>query len=357
MEKSTKINTTIDYLQQLEGRVLSIDNNAILLKQNEGHDRQILPIRILSVLGGFFSTIAFFGFLFILGIHKSEIGLFIFGSASMLTALFLSKRYKKIYLDIVSVSTYCIGLGMILFGLYEVNLSNQEIHLICIIISLISITLTNSYILTFITSVILHNTIFSWIFSTGTFGLFHINCAILVFGICGLFLYESKLISSNKAVAQRYRPFRTATILAFIGNLVLLNLEISNKISLLYFYATSVICILAILFTASTLIQRFAISSFKNRAIIYLTIIVALAPTVLTPGISGAILLLLLSFTINYKTGFILGIATFPYFISQFYYDLNFTLLTKSIILFSSGILLILFFLFISNYFESHEKI
>ena len=60
---------------------------------------------------------------------------------------------------------------------------------------------------------------------------------------------------------------------------------------------------------------------------------------------------------VNYKTGLVIGIISFIYFISQYYYDLNFTLLTKSIILFSSGIVFILFYLFTNKKLNTNEKI
>ena len=45
------------------------------------------------------------------------------------------------------------------------------------------------------------------------------------------------------------------------------------------------------------------------------------------------------------------------YFISQYYYDLNFTLLTKSILLFSSGVLFLLLYLFTHKNLTQNEKI
>ncbi|WP_417936263.1 DUF4401 domain-containing protein [Flagellimonas ochracea] len=68
-------------------------------------------------------------------------------------------------------------------------------------------------------------------------------------------------------------------------------------------------------------------------------------PTLFAPGISGSLLIVLLCFKVNYKTGFIIGIISLIYSIGQYYYDLSFTLLTKSIILFLSGVLLLVFYM------------
>jgi len=82
-----------------------------------------------------------------------------------------------------------------------------------------------------------------------------------------------------------------------------------------------------------------------------------LVSTIFSPSISGAMIIVLLSFLVNYKTGLAIGIISLIYFISQYYYDLNFTLLTKSIILFSSGIVFLLFYLFTTKKLNSNEKI
>jgi len=80
-------------------------------------------------------------------------------------------------------------------------------------------------------------------------------------------------------------------------------------------------------------------------------------PTAFSPVILGILLIILLSFLVNYKLGLSVGILTFIYFICQYYYDLNYTLLTKSILLFSSGILFLIFYIFIHKYLGSNEKI
>jgi len=61
--------------------------------------------------------------------------------------------------------------------------------------------------------------------------------------------------------------------------------------------------------------------------------------TIVFPAISASMLIILLCFWVNYRSGYIIGIMALCYFICQFYYDLSFTLLVKSELLFASGIL------------------
>ncbi len=79
--------------------------------------------------------------------------------------------------------------------------------------------------------------------------------------------------------------------------------------------------------------------------IIYILSVLLLTSTLLSPAISGAFLIILVSVLVHYKTGLAIGILAFIYFIIQYYYDLNFTLLTKSILLMSSGVVFLAFYI------------
>jgi len=99
------------------------------------------------------------------------------------------------------------------------------------------------------------------------------------------------------------------------------------------------------------------IKTVKSKVLIYALSVLILIPTIFSPSISGAIVIVLLSFLVNYKTGLAIGIISIIYFVSQYYYDLNFTLLTKSIILFVSGIIFLVFYLFTTKNLSANEKI
>ncbi|MEX0362988.1 MAG: DUF4401 domain-containing protein, partial [Allomuricauda sp.] len=108
----------------------------------------------------------------------------------------------------------------------------------------------------------------------------------------------------------------------------------------------SVVSFLAVLYLVKDLIKVVGVVSGNTKTLIYVLSVAVLLPAVMAPAISGAVLIILLSYKINYKTGLAIGIIALIYFVSQYYYDLNLTLLTKSIILFSSGMVFLLFYLF-----------
>jgi uncharacterized membrane protein len=82
-----------------------------------------------------------------------------------------------------------------------------------------------------------------------------------------------------------------------------------------------------------------------------------LSSTAMNPAISGSILVILLNFMANYKTGFVIGLLAFVYFVSQYYYDLSFSLLTKSYMMLVTGALFLILYLFVYKKLQSHEEV
>jgi len=124
-----------------------------------------------------------------------------------------------------------------------------------------------------------------------------------------------------------------------------------------HIWASSIITIPLTIYLISIIAKIIGITKAKSLYLIYSVSILFLIPTAISPAISGALLILLLSFLVNYKSGLVIGVISFIYFISQYYYDLNFTLLTKSIILFVSGIVFLLFYVFTHKKLGQNEEV
>ena len=103
--------------------------------------------------------------------------------------------------------------------------------------------------------------------------------------------------------------------------------------------------------------KRIEIEALKDKILIYALTSLVLIPLLFAPFILGVIVLILISFLVNYKTGLVIGILSIVYFISRYYYDLDFTLLTKSILLFVSGIIFLLLYILTNKKLNTHEKI
>ena len=323
----------------------------------KNNDIQSLPMKILSVLGGILASLAFLGFLFMTRLYDSSIGLLICGIICIIGAIWISKKYDKIIIDTVSVSSFIIGFILLGFGLSRLTTNNNIVCVTFIIIAFSSLMIVRNYILSFVSILIISGSILTLIISNETYDLIHIYVSALALIITYFFLKEEKIITVNKSLSILYNPIRTGLIFSFLAGLAILGKKGLFPISPNYIWLSSLIIISAIVYLGPILFDILNITKIQHKIVIYILTVLVLLPTALSPAISGAILIILLSFLVNYKTGLVLGIVAFIYFISQYYYDLNFTLLTKSILLFSSGILFIVFYLFTHKKLTTNEKI
>lgn len=357
MRHKENIKELLDYLQTTEDKELQFDEDAIVTAYQKNNDNQSLAIKILSVFGGLLASLAFLGFLFIAGLYNSDLGLLIFGTLCIAGAIWINKVYDKIIIDTVSVSSFIIGFILFGFGLGKLQMTENAISAVFILIALFSLSIVQNYILSFISVLIINGSILTLIISNKGYDLIHIYVSALALIVTYFFLKEAKIITVSKALSKLYNPIRIGLIFSFLSGLIILGKKGILPISPDYIWLSSVIIISTIIFLLSNLFEILNITKIQNKTGIYILCILLLLPTALSPAISGAILIILLSFLVNYKTGLVLDIIAFIYFISQYYYDLNFTLLTKSILLFSSGVLFMALYLFTHKKLTSNEKV
>lgn len=341
---------------QTENKDVTFDEEAIFSAYQKNDDHQSLAVKILSIFGGILASLAFVGFLFITGLYDSTTALFILGTFLILGGIFINKIYNTTILDTVSISSYIIGFIILTLALFKMEMTENTVSLICILIAAVSLIIARSYIIAFASVLIINGAIITLISLNKNFDFIHVYTSLLALIVTAIFLKEAKIILLNPVFSKLYNPVRISLIFSFLAGLVFLGndfIEVSRD----YIWVSSVVIILAIMYVLSYLFKVLHISEMKQKAAIYFVSILILLPTVLSPAISGAILIILLSFLVNYKTSLVIGVIAFIYFVSQYYYDLHFTLLTKSILLFSSGILFLGLYLLTHKKLTSNEKI
>jgi len=357
MRNKEDIKELLDYFQNTDENLLKFDEEAIVSAYQKNNDNQSLSIKILSVLGGVLASLAFLGFLFIVGLYNSDLGLLVFGGIFIAGAIWINKEYDRIIIDTVSVSSFIIGFILIGFGLGQLKVNEDIVSVIFIIIAFSSLSIVQNYILSFVSVLIINGSILTLIISNDTYNLIHFYVSVLALTIVYFFLKEAKIITINKTFSKLYNPIRIGLIFSLLSGLVFLGKRGILPVSTDYIWISSIIIISSIIYLISTLCNLLHITASRHKISIYIFTLLTLLPTALSPAISGAILIILLSFMVNYKTGLAIGIISFIYFISQYYYDLNFNLLTKSILLFLSGILFIGLYLFTHKKLTSNEKV
>ncbi len=352
MENRTTFKDKIQYIAQTEGgefkcNEIEIEKEYLKLQ----YDKSSIAIKILSVLGGLLATLSFLGFLILAGLYDSEIGLMLTGFMLIGAAIILSKTYNKLIIDTLSISSYAIGLSLVAFGLSELAVGNNVICFLFVLISLLIIGITQNYILSFLSILIINGSFIFLIVDNDLQNLIHLYNAIILALLTYVFLNEAKLLSLNRLLSKLYNPVRIGLIISVLIGLAIVGQKGIFDFGIKRIWISSFITIPLTIYVVSVILKIMGISKNKALYLIYSLCAIFLIPTIFSPAISASLLIILLCFLVNYKIGISIGILSFIYFISQYYYDLNFTLLTKSIILLVSGGVFLLF------YFLSHKKL
>ena len=358
MEELAPKKALLERIKASEGSGFEYDEQAILEAYHlEKENKSSIAIKILSILGGFIAMLTFLGFLFIAGLYDSELGLILFGVGFIGTAIALNTQYDKLITDTFSISLYIIGFMLFAIGLAFMEVDENTIIFLVCAIALSALFITQNYILSFISVLIFFGSLLSLIIFNHLFYLVHLYTALTTLALIYVFLNEAKIISAHPKLSKLYNPLRIGLVIAFIFGLAALGKNDYIAIRQDHLWWSSIIMILCFLYLVHIIIKVNAITAVKTKIGVYvLSGLIALS-TWFSPAISGALIVILLSFYVNYKTGFIIGIIALIYFISQFYYDLSFTLLTKSILLFTSGVVFLLLYLFTTKKTPTNEKI
>jgi Domain of unknown function (DUF4401) len=357
MRKTDHIKEVQDYFQSRSETEIQFREEAIAAAYEKSTDQQSLAIKILSIIGGIMASQAFLGFLFLTGLYDSNEGMLVFGFLLISGAIWINKQYDRIIIDTMSVFFYIIGFVLVGFGLMGMDFDENAVIAIIMLLAFIPLGIIQNYILSFVSFVTVFGGFITLIIANDLYDLMHLYVSVLAVGLTCLYLNEANLLTRFRKYMALYHPLRIALVFSFIAGLLVLGIKDWLPLAADFIWISSIVIIGAILYVLSVLFTLFQSSSKKYRMGIYVGCLILLAPTVISPAISGSILILLLSFLVHHKTGFVVGVIAFLFFISRYYYDLHFTLLTKSILLMVSGVLFIGLYLYTHKKLKSDEKV
>jgi len=350
MISESDLKEKLKIIQLSEADKFEYDEDVILKAyQKSNENNSGLAIKILSILGSFLAMLAFGSFLYAAGLSNSKYGLLFFGLVFIMVAVLINKENKRLSVDTLSASLYVTGFALLSTSLSVFNLDDNLIAIAFIAIAIIALYVTQNYILSFISIMISAGSSLSLIFINESYNLVHLYILFYVLIVVYVILNESKIISHSKKMSKLYNPLRIGLLFSFLIGLIFIGKRNLISLSQNYMWLSSIVMFSAVIYVVYKILDVLKINSLKNKIFIYTLCISILLPTLYSPAISGAILILLMSFYVNYKTGLVIGVIALIYFVSQYYYDLNLTLLTKSILLFSSGLLFLIFYLLLSK--------
>ncbi len=349
----------LDHISTVEGDQFEYDENALLAAYNtQKNNPSSIVIKLLSIVGGFLASLPFVGLLLLIGLYESDIGMSILGSILIIAAIVINTEYDKLILDTFSITLYLMGIAILTISLVGHSLGENVIALLMMGIGFAAMVITQNFMLSFI-SILIINTSFLFLISQNMLDLIHLYMLINAFGFTYLLLKEANIITWSKKLSLLYNPMRigllVSLLLGFIfianGELVAMDIYVYDP------WITSILMSSILYYIIHQLITNYGITTLSHKILIYTLSTLIFIATLFAPSILGAIVIMLLCFRVNYRTGFGIGIMALIYFISRYYYDLSFTLLTKSIILFASGILFLACYFLVLKKLDRNEKI
>ena len=283
-----------------------------------------LTIEVLSIIGGVLTAIFFLGFLALSSILRSETSCLIVGSILIITTLFVNRLLTKPFLDAM--------------------------------ISVVTMLLSKGFILTFLSVISFYMALFGEI--TNLFSSLNpLNVAAVP--IIAIFLFvnlsETKILSYTNGDFSKYKPIHSGLFVSCVLSLAGLSVNYLTKST--NDWIISVFMLVGILLMVYKIMQVMQVKSPVHQVCIYLLCILICLPSLHAPYLSGSILLILICFHYGYKAESAVALLLFIYSISKYYYDLDITLLTKSITLFFTGIVLLIAWYIFTQKKTRHEKI
>ncbi|QBR13331.1 DUF4401 domain-containing protein [Sphingobacterium sp. CZ-2] len=357
MQNKDLLQDKLDYFQSLQAKEIIFNSEHLAQAYEDQRHDQSLAIKIFSVLGAVFACGTFTAFLFMINFFQTAFGFIGTGIVFLISAFVIDKVGKRIFLDSISLCLFLLGIGLVAFGFDRLDIHATLAAFSLFLISLGSMVISRGYIINFSATLLAIWFGFALFMDGEDQEWFYVLTGILGL-LATYFLWnESKLISFSKGMAHRYLPIRTAVTLAFLVALYPVSRFTSLDYTSAYRIILSLVFIGLILYILSEIFRRMGYGSKKQRLGILLVLLFCLASTVIFPGISGALLISLICFHIHYKTGFVAGMIAFLYYLGQYYYDLEFTLLFKSLLMMGSGILFLALFFITRKKLENHEKL
>jgi hypothetical protein len=340
MAKLEHIKKLVEEIQISDGEGFEI-NQMNLAEEINKYEKEnaSLIIKIITILGGLLGStflVAFISMTFQL--NKNQNFILVFGLILIVVAV-LSSRFSKILIfDSIFVTILLWGILLVSVSSSSLNIAERWISLYFLLIGLFTIVFSkNSYQL-LIALLIIAGSLLWMIQIYKYFWLFHFFTLIIVVGLVQVFLNEAKFITSKQYFSKLYDSLKIGLILILLTSLGIISVKFQIPFYIKYPWISSIPLLVAINLFIQVLLNKLGITEKNSKAFVYLISLIVLTLTAISPAIVGSILVVLLCFYVNYKTGFAIGILGLIYFVCTFYYELDYSLLIKSVILFVSGL-------------------
>jgi hypothetical protein len=358
MEKLEHIKKLIQEIEHSEGEGFVLNQMNLSQEINKYEtENASLVIKIITILGGILGSSFLVSFIsMIFQFNKDQYFILGFGLVLIVAAVLSSRFSKLLIFDTIFVATLLWGIMLISVSSISLKVDERWISFYFLAIGIFTIAFTKNSYQILIAVLMIAGSLLWMIQIYKYFWLFHGYIVIVVFSLVQIILNEAKIICSRNFLMNFYSPFKIGLIIVLLFSLGLVSIKSEIPFNVYYPWISSIPAIAAILIFIQVLFTKLGVREKNTRILVNMICLIVLGLTAISPAIAGSILVILLCFYINYKTGFVFGVLSLLYFVCMFYYELGYSLLIKSEMLFVSGIIFGGIYFLSSKKLMTHEK-
>ncbi|MFM2190890.1 MAG: hypothetical protein RL491_1276 [Bacteroidota bacterium] len=312
------------------GDTFVVDEQALELS---GLGIKSTSITIFQALGGFIASLAFLGLMFTINIYKHPAVVLIIGIPLVLLSILQGKLQKVHIPDTVGVFFFIAGCFLTIYGVSLYNIDSNILIGLVMLISTATLSLSENKIVVFSSVLLFFGSLIAFMLENDWVNGIHVvsNLSLAM----ALFLYhkESETLFARNRLSQLMPSMAYASAIASLITFQIIALPSMLKIHPHFLWLSS----LAPLSVSLFLIYQ---NTMGNRLVVIIAFVLLAAPSIFAPAIIGSMAILLLGFGYRNNGLMIIGILSCIQTTIQFYYDLKFTLLEKSIMMMAIGALL-----------------
>jgi uncharacterized membrane protein len=291
-------------------------------------------VRILTGISAWIAAILFLVFVFSIDLLDSEASALLLGVILLVLTTITRWKVDQVFVNQLMLALNLAGQAMFLFGLTD----NEELAAMAIVgLEIVLILVCRDAVLRFLA------TLFAYAAVVSLGDMYDIPNAlhaliILTAGAVGVLWYHEAQFLTRKS-APIYKSVRYGITLTL---LLLLIPSMLEDVSVTSWWASTCGLLFVLLLVEHRLLNRYAIPLSSATGIVMMMCTVLFAvPLLTTPGIIAAVLVLVLGFHRGQRVLMGLALVFLVIFMIAFYYHLDVTLLMKSGILATSGIVLL----------------
>lgn len=297
-------------------------------------------IRMLIAAGAWIAAINIISFLFLMQVFENEGVMLVAGLAIVGVSVAYTRFSKPNFITepLVMVLNFC-GQGLILAG---VGIITEHVVSFCVaafFLQLIILAVTRNHIQRMVAVVTMPLAVFGLLWDQEAYVLIApiLGALALIYAVA--WANEASIIQRFKSKLSYFNAFAYGIPLALILlNYIGDNTWIMGDITL-YPWVQSVFIIIGILVMLGKGLKERGLA--KHLPVFLVVSTLFLAPLVMAPGVLLGLLLIIIGNLRGHLKLLVLGVLTLTYFMILFYYNMETTLLIKSVLMMASGALLI----------------